>query len=162
MGGALGDPSTPQGGLEKGSPYHEHIQNQQLLSGCVEGISGLINPLKCLSGLCVSLGRGTSNLSTLASNSCGVVDSRGSWKGSRREVAWRWVAISHLHLDCRPGRELNKNDQEDREGGGGGWVSLQPYNVGGLWPETTPSWVGALDWKTMKITSLCPIRGQGD
>lgn len=38
-------------------------------------------------------------------------------------------------------------------------ASLPSYNVGGLWPETTSSWLGALDWKAMKISSLCPSGG---
>ena len=69
------------------------------------------------------------------------------------------MPIFPLHLDSRPGREPNRDDQEGTRGGTGGWASLPSHNVGGLWPETTPSWVGAVDWKAMKITSLCPGGG---
>lgn len=50
-------------------------------------------------------------LPKLASDSCGAGDSEGPWKG-RREVRWRWVAISSLHLDARPGRKRNKDGQQ--------------------------------------------------
>lgn len=52
---------------------------------------------------------------------------------------WRWVAIFSLHENSRPGREHKRDDREGTEGGGGGWVSLPSYNVGGLWTQTTHS-----------------------
>lgn len=55
-----------------------------------------------------------------ASDSCGAIDSEGSQKCSRMEVARRWVAISHLHSDARNGREPSKDGQEDTEGGSRG------------------------------------------
>lgn len=76
------------------------------------------------------------------------------------EVARRWVDISHLYSDARPGREPSKDGQEDTGGESRGWASLQSCNVGGLWPETALSWVGALGWKAMKIKSLCPSGGR--
>lgn len=66
------------------------------------------------------------------------------------------MAISPLHLDFRPGREPNRDGQEGTDGGGRGWASLPSYHVGGLWPEIIPTWLGALNQKAMKITSLCP------
>lgn len=81
----------------------------------------------------------------LASDSCGARDTEGPWKGSRREVEWRWVANFSLHVNSRP------------RGGGVGGVGITGMAERALREEV---WAGSaclpIMWEDFGLKLLIP------